>query len=122
MGIGMGVDCDLLLREVARDESLTRGLDDVEARMLVEWVIDWAQLFADASKDTAEAQKLVGRVFRRGQAIGRFVKLWCEPNGQPAAAQLFASQRFAWPLPTHRVTAPDLMHSILSWENQHPRD
>lgn len=118
----MAVDCDPLIREMLRDESLTRGLGDIEARMLVEWLADWTELFANASRNDLDARKLAGKLLRRGKAIGRFVQLWCKPDGQMAASQLFAAERFAWPLPTRRMKPPDLMHQILAWENQHPQD
>jgi hypothetical protein len=116
----MAVDCDPLIRAVVRDESLTRGLGDEEARMLVEWVVDWAELLAEAARTDADARQLVGRLCRRGRAIGRFVRLWSEPNSRGAAQQLFAAERFAWPLPARAIEPPDLMHEILTWENQHP--
>lgn len=118
----MAVATDPLIRGILRDESLTRGLGDEEARMLVEWVVDWADLLAGAAQSDADAERLVGRLRRRGQAIGRFVLLWADPRTQGAAAQLAAVERFAWPLPTAPVEAPDLMHHILSWENQHNSD
>ena len=37
----MPTQCDVLIRHVLRDEALTRGLGDIEARMLAEWVADW---------------------------------------------------------------------------------
>jgi hypothetical protein len=116
----MAVDCDPLVRAAVRDESLTRGLGDEEARMLVEWVADWAELLAGAAQSDRDAEVLVNRLCRRGRAIGRFVRLWCEPNGRGAAAQLFAAERFSWPLPNQAVDPPDLMQQILTWENQHP--
>ncbi len=118
----MVIDCDPLIRGIARDESLTRGLGDEEARMLVEWVVDWAELLAEAARNDDDAKRLVSRLCRRGRAIGRFVKLWCEPEpaGRYGATQLAASERFAWPLPVRAVDPPELMHHILSWENQHP--
>ncbi|MFO0846992.1 MAG: hypothetical protein U0871_00325 [Gemmataceae bacterium] len=112
---------DPLIRGIARDESLTRGLGDVEARMLVEWVVDWAELLTEAARSEADATALVHRLRRRGQAIGRFVSLWTDPRSRGSAAQLAAVERFAWPLPTApRMDPPDLMHHILSWENRHP--
>lgn len=117
----MAVDCDPLVRAAVRDESLTRGLGDEEARMLVEWVADWAELLAGAAQSDEDARRLVDRLRRRGRAIGRFVSLWCsEPNGRGAAAQLAAAERFTWPLPARDLDPPDLMHQILTWENQHP--
>ena len=37
----MSISCDPLLRHALRDEALTRGLGDIEGRMLAEWVADW---------------------------------------------------------------------------------
>lgn len=89
--------------------------------MLVEWVVDWAELLAEAARSEADAADLVLRLRRRGRAIGRFVQLWADPKSRGSAAQLAAAERFAWPLPTApRVDPPDLMHYILTWENQHP--
>lgn len=124
MGDSMTVDCDTLVREIVRDESLTRGLGDEEARMLVEWVVDWAELLADASHSDDNARELVTRLRRRGRAIGRFVHLWCDDhtNDRRGATQLAASERFAWPLPEGEVEPPDLMQHILTWENQHPTE
>ena len=117
---GMPTPCEPLLRHVLRDEALTRGLDDIEARMLVEWVADWTELLAEAARTDDDAWSCVRRLCRRGRAIGRFVHLWCEQNNPGAASQLAAAERFNWPLPTHPVEAPDLMHHILTWENSHP--
>ena len=123
-GNGMTVDCDPLIRELARDESLTRDLGDEEARMLVDWVTDWAGLLTEAAQDEDDARKLIRRLSRRGKAIGRFVKLWCDPGHKErgGASQLAAAERFAWPLPNDAIDPPDLMHHILTWENQHPTE
>jgi hypothetical protein len=117
----MPAAADPLIRGILRDDSLTRGLGDVEARMLVDWVTDWAELLADAASSDAAAQGMVDRLTRRGKAIRRFVQLWADPTTRGAAQQLAASERFAWPLPTRkRVPPPDLMQQILAWENRHP--
>ena len=120
----MTVDCDPLIREIARDESLTRDLGDEEARMLIDWVTDWAGLLMEAARDEDDARKLILRLSRRGKAIGRFVKLWCDPGKKErgGASQLAAAERFAWPLPNNAIEPPDLMHHILTWENQHPAE
>jgi hypothetical protein len=112
--------CDPLLRSVLRDEALTRGLGDVEARMLVEWVADWTELLAEAARSEEDAWSCVNRLCRRGRAIGRFVQLWGIPASRGAAVQLAAAERFGWPLPNGDMDAGDLMHHILTWENQHP--
>lgn len=110
---------DALIRAVLRDDSLTRGLGDEEARMLVEWVVDWAELLAGAARDDEEARTLLARLCRRARAIGRFVQLWETPRTRGSAAQLAAVERFGWPLPTACLDAADLMQHILTWETQH---
>lgn len=116
----MPTPCDPLLKHVLRDEALTRGLSDIEAKMLVEWVTDWTELLADAARTEADAWSCVKRLCRRGRAIGRFVQLWNEPAGRGAAVQLAAAERFGWPLPNAGMDPGDLMHHILTWENRHP--
>jgi hypothetical protein len=115
----MPTPCDSLLRHVLRDEALTRGLGDIEARMLVEWVTDWTELLAEAARNEDDAWSCVQRLCRRGRAIGRFVQLWGNPTSRGAASQLAAAERFGWPLPATSVDPGDLMHYILTWENQH---
>ncbi len=111
---------DSLIRGIARNDALTRGLGDIEARMLVDWVVDWAELLTEAARSEQDAETLVNRLCRRGRAIGRFVQLWCDPKERAAATQLAAAERFSWPLPTKkRIDPPDLMEHILNWESQH---
>jgi hypothetical protein len=118
----MPATCDPIVRSILRDESITRGLGDVEGRMLIEWVVDWTELLADAAKTEDDAWKLSQRLCRRAKAINRFVQLWNNPTTRANAAQLAASERFAWPLPVHAVDPADLMERILAWENRHPAD
>lgn len=115
----MAAVTDPLIRGLARDESLTRGLGDEEARMLVEWTVDWAELLTGAARNLDDATVLVSRLARRARAIGRFVWLWDSVQGRRAALQLAATERFHWPLPTRAMNPGDLMQQILAWENQH---
>ena len=62
----MPTSCEPLLRNVLRDEALTRGLGDIEARMLVEWVADWTELLAEAARTEEDAWSCVERLCRRG--------------------------------------------------------
>src|SRR5438270_2190016 len=105
----MPTSCDPLLRHVLRDEALTRGLGDEEARMLVEWVADWTELLAEAARTDDEAWRLTTKLCHRAKAIARFVALWGTPRGRGAATQLAASERFRWPLPADAVDPADLM-------------
>jgi len=113
----MSVASDMLLRRLAGDDSLTRGLGDVEARMLVEWIVNWGELLLSSAKNSAEAESLALRLARRGRAIARFVLLWKEPRCRAAAIQLVATEQFAWPLPaSESITSLELMEQILNWE------
>lgn len=88
--------------------------------MLIEWVVGWAELFADAAHSDDNAQKLSFRLARRAKAISRFVQLWSNPSTRIGANQFAASERFRWPLPSESITPSDLMEHILGWENRFP--
>jgi hypothetical protein len=108
-----------LLRHVLQDEGLTRGLGDVEARMLVEWLVDWAELLADIADTEEEAWRRLRGLCKRARAIGRFVSLWADRSSRGAASQLAATERFSWPLPAESVDPGELMGRILDWESRH---
>jgi hypothetical protein len=105
-----------LLSPLLASDALTRGLGDPEARILVEWLVDQADLLAQrGAGETTEAE--MGRLGRRARALGRFVRLWCHDQDAAAAYQLAASERFPWPLPTQVMDPCDLMEEITAWEH-----
>lgn len=108
---------DPLLHCVLRDEGLTRGLGDAEARVLVEWLVEQTEQLS-ATVPTEEAGRQVRLLCRRGRAVAHFVRLWCGEGARGAAAQLAASERFSWPFPEGDVDPCELMQSIVFWENQ----
>ena len=114
----MGLAIDPLIRGLVRDDAITRGLDDEEARMLIEWLVDWAELLGETARNTDEAGKLLERLSRRARAIARFVALWTVRRNRAAAIQLAATEQFHWPLPTRSVPPADLMQHILQWEKR----
>ncbi len=97
------------LSPILDNHRITHGLDDAEARMLIDWLV------ARAEKTDVEAE--VRRSCLRARAMARFVSLWCHQRLACAALQLAATERFAWPLPTEEMEASDLMHEILAWED-----
>jgi hypothetical protein len=105
-----------LLSHILRDDALTRGLGDVEARILIEWLVDFAERLADDSCSDQMANQQIRNLCRRGRAIARFVWLWSTPSSRGAAAQLAAAERFAWPLPPPEADACEVMQAILVWE------
>jgi len=123
-----------LLRQVLQSESLTRGLEDPEARVLVEWLVDQVDDLAAAanpvsaletgfldapknpvSKANTGLVRTVEQLSHRARAIARFVSLWSQGE-RGSAVQLAAVERFTWPLPTAAVDPCELMKAILSRE------
>jgi hypothetical protein len=111
-----------LLSQVFDDDAVTRGLGDMEARVLVEWLVDRAEALIAAGMDEHEAEREVARLCRRARSISRFVALWCHLGERGAAGQLAAAERLHWPLPDDEADPRDLMEMILEWEEQQLRD
>src|SRR5262249_42068446 len=100
-----------LLSRILRNEAVTRGLADPEARVLMEWLADRAEELADRAGALLEAR--LERLCRRGRAIGRFVLLWCYHRQHGAALQLAAAERFGWPFPEAAADPCELMQTIV---------
>lgn len=107
-----------LMRHVLQDEALTRGLGDAEARVLIEWLVDWAELLAEDAPSEEDAWKGIRLLCRRCRGISRFILLWLEPETRGSAAQLVGSERFHWPLPAEDEDPAELMARILTWEDR----
>jgi len=105
-----------LLNPIFEDEGLTRGLGDAEARMLVDWLVDRAELIHDKNPAEENTRRELGRLCRRARSIVKFVVLWSQESDRGAACQLAATERFGWPLPECEVDPADLMHAILGYE------
>jgi hypothetical protein len=107
-----------LLRHILREEAITRGLGDEEARILVEWLVEWAELLAEEAESDQDAWEGVRILCRRARGISRFVFLWSQVSSQGAATQLAASERFTFPLPVMDEDPAELMLRILNWEDR----
>jgi hypothetical protein len=107
-----------LLRPILEDDSLTRGLGDAEARVLVEWLVERVESDHGGVVSDERAREYLTFWCRRARAIGRFVSLWCYHQDHGAACQLAATERFVWPFPATDVDACDLMVDILAWEKE----
>jgi len=104
-----------LERYILNDEGMTRGLGDVEARILVEWLVDRAGQIAFVARTDDEAWNDVRSVCRRGRVFSCFVRLWTQPESRGAALQLAAAERQHWPLPSGEVEPGELMEKLLAW-------
>lgn len=103
-----------LVRHILRDEAVTRGLGDVEARMIVEWLADRAEQAAANQPTEAAAWARVRADCRRARVMSAFVRLWTAGN-RGAAVQLAGAERLYWPLPAGDVDSGELMEGILGW-------
>ena len=63
-----------LLSQVLDDEALTRGLQDAEARVLIEWLVEEVERLEETGGDAGPEVRRLCR--RRGPSL-RFVLLWC---------------------------------------------
>ena len=79
-----------ILHPILDNEALTRGLGDMEARMLVEWLVDEADR---RSADADDGHRQVRHLCRWARAVSRFVYLWCHAGEFGAAIQLAATER-----------------------------
>lgn len=107
-----------LVRHILRDEAMTRGLGDVEARMIVEWLADRAERLAASAPDEPAAWAALRAVCRRARVIATFVRLWSAPGSRGSAIQLVAAERMTWPLPTGDVDPGELMEVLLAWTDR----
>ena len=103
-----------LVRHILRDEAVTRGLGDVEARMIVEWLADRAEQVEATAPTEAAGWAMVRAACRRARVIATFVRLWT--TGRHGTALQFAgAERLHWPLPAGEVDPGELMEGILAW-------
>jgi hypothetical protein len=102
-----------LLAPILDNDTVTRGLGEPVARMLVEWLIEEAERHSASDDDEATARE-VKRLCRWARGVNRFVRLWCYEDARAAAMQLAASERFTWALPATWSEPCDLMEQILT--------
>lgn len=106
-----------LLNPILNDDHVTRGLEDDEARLLIEWLVEQVETKFRDEALSHDALRQVRRLCHRARAIARFVALWCHEQAFGPALQLAATERFAWPLPIEAMDAWDLLSDILAWES-----
>jgi len=116
------MQADMLVHRVLDDEGLTAGLEDPEARMLVEWLVEEVEELAAHEAPEAAVWKEVESLCRRSRGIRRFLSLWCHTQDHGAASQLAASEHFTWPLPPAGDLDPcQVLEGILDWEQAQRR-
>ncbi len=105
-----------VLNPIFESESLTRGLADPEARILIEWLVTQAERFADYYLCPDLAEQAVAKLCRKMRIVSRFVSLWQEPRSRGAACQLAATECVSWPLPCTDVDPCELLLDLLDYE------
>ncbi len=101
------------------DDHLIRGLGDAESRMLVEWLVDWAEMLADTISDEELVEKRFYKVRSRAQLICCYLRLCQETDAHASLTQFTATQKLPWPLPTLKIDTIELLDRILDWESRH---
>jgi hypothetical protein len=110
------MDEQRLILRVLRDDSLTRGLWDPEARLLIEWLVSQIEHLFQAGESEDHIQRTFAQLYQWCRAIRRFVLLWCHQQDQGAASQLAAAEGFSSSLPPADLTDPyDVMGHQLRW-------
>jgi hypothetical protein len=107
-----------MLAPILEDDRLTGRLDDAEARMLIEWLVERADRIGAEETNGRRASTKVRRLCRHARAIAQFVVLWCYEGSASAALQFAATERLGWPLPTGPIEPCDLLSDILAWEEK----
>jgi hypothetical protein len=106
-----------LVSRILDDDKLTNGLDDPEARVLVEWLVRRAEEIARTAESAAVAHERLETLCKRVRAIRRFVSLWYHTGDRGAALQLVGAERFHWPLPEADCDDPyTFLNQVLALE------
>lgn len=104
-----------LVRFILRDEAVTRGLGDIEASLIVDWLAGRAERVAENAPSEEYAWQQVHQLCHRARIVGCFVRLWSSPASRGSAMQLVANERLMWPLPQGDIDAGELMEHLLAW-------
>ena len=107
-----------LLADDSLTDSLKRRLGDVEARLLVDWVVERIEQLSDGNISASLCETAISRLMRKARTIGRFVHLWGEADHH-VALQLAAVERARWPFPRSPREPVALLRQILRWEDRH---
>jgi hypothetical protein len=116
----MGATCTgPLLGQILGDETLTAGLTDPEARILVEWLVERVERLSAEAETEDRVREQFRRLCQRARLVRQFVVLWCHRQDAGAAAQLAACVRASWPLPSAAGGDPcDVMTAVLASESE----
>ncbi len=105
---------DTCIDQVMRDGRLTHGLEDPEARLLVEWLVEKAESIPQTGLAEPDQQSAWTLCYRRAKVLRQFVALWCYRGRPEAAIQLAASEGLAEYLPDSSVEeAHDVMLTLM---------
>lgn len=100
-----------------RDERITYGLADPEARMLVEWLVAKAEAIPETELEPEDQVYAWELCYRRAKVLRQIVALWCYRGRPDAASQLAASEGMAEYLPASSVEdATEVMQSMMRQE------
>ncbi len=121
-GVEGSMRAEAFVSRILDDEGLTDGLNDPEARLLVEWLVQQVETIAGVADSEPAAWKQVEALCKRARAIRRFVSLWYHAGDHGAALQLAGAERFHWPLPGAHCDEPcEFLQRALACEEKSDR-
>jgi hypothetical protein len=116
------MDSEQLVGRILDDESLTDGLEDPEARVLIEWLVAKAERLAAESKSDNQAKAELEKLCKQARVVRRFVILWCQQGNPGAATQLAAVEKLPGALPTRPDADPcAVMQALLTGSAEESR-
>jgi hypothetical protein len=108
---------DACIDQVMGDSRLTYGLEDPEARLLIEWLVDKAEHLPEMGLRETEQDVTWQLYYRRAKVLRKCVQLWCYRGRPEAAIQLAASEGLAEFLPNSSVEeGVEVMSSLMRGE------
>jgi len=108
-----------LIRRITSAEAVFRGLDEPAIRVLVEWLESECACLPETLSDQ-ELDLQVEAILTHARGIARFARLWNDEATRPGAVQLWATQRWGFPLPMGPVQFLDLLQKATSWRPSRP--
>lgn len=106
-----------LINRVLCDEGLTRGLGDAEAKILVEWLVEWFELLTESRLAAETFTPIWQQLCYRCRVFARLVALWCHQSGWAGALQLAACERLEFAPPRSLTDPCELMQQLLDTED-----
>jgi hypothetical protein len=100
------------IERILEDESLTDGLDEPEATLLVNTLVERAEVIGKGKLAETELESQIGNLRRLGRKLAQIVASF-ESDGPAAASKLAQKNAIAWPVKPPK-SARELLQVLLA--------